>query len=256
MYVKCYLFFFSSRRRHTRSKRDWSSDVCSSDLVEPHALDPAGSQPRQHVGSEDAILLGDELVHPAFDGGELLGGREAVGPVVLRLDPGVHLLLQAGHPDLEELVQVGAEDREELEALEPRVRRVGRLIQHAGVELEPGELAVQVVIRRVGGHGALGHGCFLGRDQVRVSSAWNARSNRPALRFASSSSIAGSRVARTSTRTQPSPTRHRTPCSTCPWARSSPSATRSTPLSRRTSRRSPESRRAKLAWLFLGGARR
>src|SRR5699024_11615968 len=28
--VSC--FFFSSRRRHTRSKRDWSSDVCSSDL--------------------------------------------------------------------------------------------------------------------------------------------------------------------------------------------------------------------------------
>src|SRR5699024_8868072 len=26
-------FFFSSRRRHTRSKRDWSSDVCSSDLI-------------------------------------------------------------------------------------------------------------------------------------------------------------------------------------------------------------------------------
>src|SRR5256712_6616333 len=26
-------FFFSSRRRHTRSDRDWSSDVCSSDLV-------------------------------------------------------------------------------------------------------------------------------------------------------------------------------------------------------------------------------
>src|SRR5699024_11739833 len=25
-------FFFSSRRRHTISKRDWSSDVCSSDL--------------------------------------------------------------------------------------------------------------------------------------------------------------------------------------------------------------------------------
>src|SRR6266849_4950125 len=26
------IFFFSSRRRHTRSTRDWSSDVCSSDL--------------------------------------------------------------------------------------------------------------------------------------------------------------------------------------------------------------------------------
>src|SRR5215211_8881435 len=29
----CSLFFFSSRRRHTRSLCDWSSDVCSSDLV-------------------------------------------------------------------------------------------------------------------------------------------------------------------------------------------------------------------------------
>src|SRR5699024_11756760 len=28
--------FFSSRRRHTRSKRDWSSDVCSSDLSIRH----------------------------------------------------------------------------------------------------------------------------------------------------------------------------------------------------------------------------
>src|SRR5256885_2654879 len=27
-----YLFFFSSRRRHTRLQGDWSSDVCSSDL--------------------------------------------------------------------------------------------------------------------------------------------------------------------------------------------------------------------------------
>src|SRR3989442_2815267 len=28
-------FFFSSRRRHTRCGRDWSSDVCSSDLCSP-----------------------------------------------------------------------------------------------------------------------------------------------------------------------------------------------------------------------------
>src|SRR2546430_13318534 len=28
------LFFFSSRRRHTRFDCDWSSDVCSSDLIE------------------------------------------------------------------------------------------------------------------------------------------------------------------------------------------------------------------------------
>src|SRR3989440_10436685 len=33
----CIFFFFSSRRRHTRSDRDWSSDVCSSDLIDYHA---------------------------------------------------------------------------------------------------------------------------------------------------------------------------------------------------------------------------
>src|SRR5260370_28795782 len=31
-------FFFSSRRRHTRFKCDWSSDVCSSDLISKRIL--------------------------------------------------------------------------------------------------------------------------------------------------------------------------------------------------------------------------
>src|SRR5256885_5371095 len=31
--LRCYFFFFSSRRRHTRLQGDWSSDVCSSDLL-------------------------------------------------------------------------------------------------------------------------------------------------------------------------------------------------------------------------------
>src|SRR5215471_20902281 len=31
--INLFFFFFSSRRRHTRSLRDWSSDVCSSDLL-------------------------------------------------------------------------------------------------------------------------------------------------------------------------------------------------------------------------------
>src|ERR1039457_7400360 len=34
--TECHLFlFFSSRRRHTRLQGDWSSDVCSSDLMNP-----------------------------------------------------------------------------------------------------------------------------------------------------------------------------------------------------------------------------
>src|SRR5256884_1066564 len=44
MHSYFFFFFFSSRRRHTRCSRDWSSDVCSSDLgaaasqVGPEAL--------------------------------------------------------------------------------------------------------------------------------------------------------------------------------------------------------------------------
>src|SRR5438874_5762373 len=42
-YLVVSFFFFSSRRRHTRSLRDWSSDVCSSDLAHP-ALGDARSE--------------------------------------------------------------------------------------------------------------------------------------------------------------------------------------------------------------------
>src|SRR5207248_5149543 len=42
VFVVLFLFFFSSRRRHTRSYGDWSSDVCSSDLFDA-AHDRSGS---------------------------------------------------------------------------------------------------------------------------------------------------------------------------------------------------------------------
>src|SRR5437868_15534574 len=54
-------FFFSSRRRHTRSKRDWSSDVCSSDLppnaVGLHRVGLAGGQ-RVRQGEVEPVVLG------------------------------------------------------------------------------------------------------------------------------------------------------------------------------------------------------
>src|SRR5207249_5830465 len=60
------VFFFSSRRRHTRSKRDWSSDVCSSDLImyfELKTLDVAGAA-REKC---DALVL---LVGESFKAGK------------------------------------------------------------------------------------------------------------------------------------------------------------------------------------------
>src|SRR3712207_8925556 len=44
-------FFFSSRRRHTRYWRDWSSDVCSSDLEGMHVI-LEGCEP---VSNEQAL---------------------------------------------------------------------------------------------------------------------------------------------------------------------------------------------------------
>src|SRR5699024_11247702 len=43
-------FFYSSRRRHTRSKRDWSSDVCSSDLNLDDDRVVIGSAQPKHTG--------------------------------------------------------------------------------------------------------------------------------------------------------------------------------------------------------------
>src|SRR5207249_9225455 len=52
-------FFFSSRRRHTRSKRDWSSDVCSSDLRADERgfiRVELGNRPEQRVGRRWAAV--------------------------------------------------------------------------------------------------------------------------------------------------------------------------------------------------------
>src|SRR6266511_5840823 len=55
-----FFFFFSSRRRHTRFSRDWSSDVCSSDLVRRLRRDPR-VPPRAKVA---IVLAGLWLVSP------------------------------------------------------------------------------------------------------------------------------------------------------------------------------------------------
>src|SRR2546421_7686686 len=57
------IFFFSSRRRHTRSDRDWSSDVCSSDLrrsTSDFAIKPPCITVPRAVASGSVGLLIDE----------------------------------------------------------------------------------------------------------------------------------------------------------------------------------------------------
>src|ERR1022692_4978687 len=50
-------FFFSSRRRHTRLQGDWSSDVCSSDLLETDGRTLLGGD---DVGIHQHVLRSEE----------------------------------------------------------------------------------------------------------------------------------------------------------------------------------------------------
>src|SRR5690349_18264246 len=54
------MFFFSSRRRHTRSLRDWSSDVCSSDLIfrlDNSKQEAAAETARRKIAEVEAELI-------------------------------------------------------------------------------------------------------------------------------------------------------------------------------------------------------
>src|SRR5699024_12151242 len=77
-------FFFSSRRRHTRSKRDWSSDVCSSDLaakekgIDADIFATAASDARAQLDSKtiDCVLLGPQVSYMQDDFKSMLEGRK------------------------------------------------------------------------------------------------------------------------------------------------------------------------------------
>src|SRR6266852_8615397 len=73
-------FFFSSRRRHTRCYRDWSSDVCSSDLFrgkQPHVRSRPGSPraarlPGVPVKGETMMRAGTRFPAPGSERGVML----------------------------------------------------------------------------------------------------------------------------------------------------------------------------------------
>src|SRR6266511_5766549 len=76
-----FFFFFSSRRRHTRFSRDWSSDVCSSDLDPSRQRFSALWQGLERIGRLPADLAAKPagwLVHTlAQDSIEMLVGDVA-----------------------------------------------------------------------------------------------------------------------------------------------------------------------------------
>ena len=147
-------------------RREHREDGPGEDLVEvgpvvrvqrvPVGQQHAGAgQGRLHPVGEDAALAGHQLGHPRGDGRQLLGRAEAVrrpGP-----QAGRHLVLEARHPDLEELVEPLGEDGQELDPLEQGLPVVAGQVEQAVGELQPRQLAVGEPLGGLGEGDAVRH---------------------------------------------------------------------------------------------------
>src|SRR2546429_7399634 len=100
MMSRCYsvffFFFFSSRRRHTRCSRDWSSDVCSSDLWRRRKV--FSRHPRLSV----VVRSTDKLCSPVCRSALLAPVRECSLIPVSRKEPGHEVHCGDGHADAKE----------------------------------------------------------------------------------------------------------------------------------------------------------
>src|SRR5690606_1562779 len=118
------VFFLSSRRRHTRFSRDWSSDVCSSDLFErPTTVGPFA-----------------QLLHAAIDTGIARGAYEDL----------LQFVRHKARPWIDAGVECAAEDpltQQEIGKLRVRLAASEKLLQRAGefvdrAQAEPDEASV------------------------------------------------------------------------------------------------------------------
>ena len=115
-------------------------------IEDPH---PSLLQGGSDLVGVDLLMAGGELSGPGSDQVQLLGWRQPVDGG--NGDAGVHPLVELGHPDLEELVQIRGEDRQELDAFQHRETGVFGDRQHSFVEVEPGQVPVQVTRLKGGG---------------------------------------------------------------------------------------------------------
>src|SRR5690606_41051106 len=77
-----YSFFFSSRRRHTRFSRDWSSDVCSSDLNPP--IPAPGPRNRRFPMDAFIVFLQKNPFNMMLFGGAVATGAMLLWPLLMR----------------------------------------------------------------------------------------------------------------------------------------------------------------------------
>src|SRR5215203_572530 len=83
----CFFFFFSSRRRHTRYWRDWSSDVCSSDLTT--LVDELRLSLDYYAAQESAVAVGKIL---------FCGPGSTIPGLCERMEEAIGLPIGIAHP--------------------------------------------------------------------------------------------------------------------------------------------------------------
>src|SRR3546814_6665559 len=109
----CFVFFFKQKTAYEMRISDWSSDVCSSDLILEHRLRVAvaGIAGRGHRRQADAGAAGTDLLY--HGGGDL---QHQAGAVFDAAAIGVGTLVDAAAQELVEQVAVGTMDLDAVEA--------------------------------------------------------------------------------------------------------------------------------------------
>jgi hypothetical protein len=166
--------------------------VARLELLAGHHADALGAQLGMQ-GGPDALLLRDQAARGFIDLGELLGRCQAIGAA--GGEPGAHHAHQARDADHVEFIEVGGGDGEKPHPLEQGMAAVLCFLDHAAVESQPGQFAVDETGWRsriegeiaalmgqrdhlFGGDGLGFHGVFVG-DGEGGFRAWGRHARKP-----------------------------------------------------------------------------
>src|SRR5699024_6782423 len=147
--------FFSSRRRHTRSKRDWSSDVCSSDLffllrLELQAAFAGALGQLSHAAMENIAAAVKHDLFNALGLGALGHGHADLAGSFLVAGGAFKILLEGGSGDQGDSVHIVDDLRIDVPIAAEHVQTrslgcAGDLAAHSGMTLDAGSVLVKIL---------------------------------------------------------------------------------------------------------------